>query len=290
MIQKTAEDLLRKLLPFYLSIKTTYLFSTYKERLILLSYMVIILSIPIGAYIFSEYKNASYQPTPPKKVLTSEDKPITKQPEPSPPEKEVKGLSISTDDNEPEPRSSPAVTAIFGPTLSFKIKLEGRTEGKQDTKLFVGIMEGSISPNPSFLLSFSIDMPPTGEFSGLSLAGLQTGRSYTALFKAPSQIATSSAFIAPPIKANLNSGNPILLYSGDLNEDNIVNAQDLSIAQAAFGSKKGDKKWNESVDFNLDGVVNTLDLAIVRKNLNKEGASGVWAATTTSSPTTLGSP
>lgn len=257
-------------------------FYTLKEKLLIGFYILLILSIPLGSFIYAQHTKKAYlSPSPPQKTKLSEAQPVTREVEPSPPQKSVKGISLSNvlsdEETDSTPQPSSSVTALFGPTLSFKIKIEGRPDNDQSTKLFVGIAEGSVSTNPSFLLSFSIDMPSSGEFSGLSLAGLQTGKLYTAILKGPAQIASSSAFVASPIKATLNSGSPLLLTSGDLNEDNLINKQDYSLAQQSLGSTKESEQWNENADFNKDGIVNTLDLGVIIKNLGKEGASGSWA-------------
>lgn len=277
MIQKVTNKIQRITELYHAKLR----FYTFREKLLIGFYILLILSIPLGSYLWAQQTKKAYLSPPAPKTKLSEVQPVTKEIEPLPPQKGVKGISLSNVLSDEEvtstPQPSTSVTALFGPTLSFKIKIEGRPDNDQSTKLFVGIAEGSVSTNPSFLLSFSIDMPPSGEFGGLSLAGLQTGRLYTAILKGPAQIASSSAFVASPIKATLNSGSPLLLTSGDLNEDNLINKQDYSLAQQSLGSTKDSNDWNENADFNKDGVINTLDLGIIIKNLGKEGASGSWA-------------
>lgn len=294
MVQKTANYL--KLLSSLATVKFHRFFilrsldTNLGQKIVIVLYVILILSIPIGAYLISQHNKDKYlTQSPPKKVKLTEDQPVTKEPTAQPPSKNVMGLSISKTE-EIAATPEPSVTALFGPTLSFKVKLEGRPQDDQSTTIFVGIAEGEISKSPNFLLSFSINLPKSGEFSGLSLAGLQTGRSYSALLKSSAQIATSSAFLASPIKVSLNSGSSILLLSGDLNEDNLINSEDLSIIQKSLGSEVGSKNWNENADFNKDGVINILDLALLNKNIGKEGASGSWAAVNSTSPSVLGSP
>lgn len=166
---------------------------------------------------------------------------------------------------------------FFGPTLNFKLKIGGRPEGKQATDLFLGVAEGNPTNNPTYLLSFNVDVPDSGEYKGLSLAGLTQGSKYTAYLKARAQIATTSAFLLKPSVTDIGVLN---LLTGDLNEDNIINSADYSIIKGAFGTNSKSKNWNQIADFNLDGVINNFDLIIVIKNFNKTGQSGPYFSTT----------
>ena len=167
----------------------------------------------------------------------------------------------------------------FGPTLNFKIVIDGRPSNKQGTKnVFVGLAAGDPATNPSYLLSFTVDVPDTGVYSGLSLAGLTINNTYTAYIKGPAQIASASAFVVRPNITELNSGSPLNLISGDLNEDNIVNTLDYNIAKGLLGKTSNSVGWNENADLNKDGVINLLDLAIIIKNLGKVGAGDVYTS------------
>lgn len=259
------------------------MFSTFKQRLLLGVYIFIILSIPVGSYLASQnqiFKSKASEPSKnpiaktttksatsaAKELLSSSESNLVNNPPPA-------------GGSSPSPTStSPTIATSFGPTLSLKARLEGRPEGNWATKLFVGIFEGIISSNPKFILSFSVDLPAAGTYSNLSLAGLTSGNKYTALLKGSAQIATSSAFIMSPTVTNLNSGEVLNMLSGDLNEDNVINSADYSIAQRALGATARLANWNGNADFNLDGLINTFDLAIITKNMGQTGASGAWTS------------
>lgn len=261
------------------------MFSTLKQKLLLGVYILILLSIPVGAYLVSQQKNIS----------SSAKEQKTNQPAVQTPKKPVtspaKGLldasqarpgtgSISSPAPSPSPSASPETTipTSFGPTLSLKAILEGRPKDKQATKLFVGIAEGTLTTNPKFLLSFTVDLPSSGQYSGLSLAGLNSGSQYTALLKGSAQIATSSAFTMSPTVTLLNSNQPLNILSGDLNDDNVINSADYSIAQKALGATPNSSKWNENADLNKDTIINAFDLAIISKNIGRVGSSGAWTS------------
>lgn len=254
------------------------MFHTLKQRLLLGVYVFLLLSIPVGAYLASQ--NQTYKSSAKESKTNKTITEITPKPGGSP-AKQLLDSSTPASDSNPEESSSsasPTIASAYGPTLSLKAILQGRPSGNQVTKLFVGIIEGNLTTNPKFLLSFSLDLPATGEYSGLSLAGLNSGSTYTALLKGSAQIATSSAFTMTPNITVLNEGQPINLLSGDLNEDNVVNSADYSIAQKALGSSSGSAKWNENADFNKDGAVNAFDLGIIVKNMGQTGASGAWTS------------
>lgn len=198
------------------------------------------------------------------------------------PEDELKQNTEPDSSDKPNgssPSPSPSSPEVFyGPTMNFKVQLEGRPKDKQASKFFVGIAQGAPSSSPQYLLSFNVDVNDSGEYKGLSLAGLTSNESYTAYLKGTAQIATASAFIAKPTISDLGL---LKLLSGDLNEDNVINSQDYAIAKTAFRATPEAKNWNKNVDFNLDNVINTLDLSIITKNFGKTGNSGSWYSNTT---------
>lgn len=266
------------------------MFTSFKERLLVGLFILLILSIPVGAYLVSQNQtvksSASETKVKPTPMANSIPKTVT-----SPAQQILNASEVNlpaTDTSTPEP--STTIANSYGPTLSLKAKIEGRADNNQLAKLFVGIIEGALTTNPKFLLSFTIDLPADGTYSNLSLAGLDPGSNYTALLKGPAQIATSSAFVMSPTVSNLNSSETINLLSGDLNDDNVINTADYSIAQKAYGSNSSSVNWVDLADINKDGIVNTLDLAIIIKNFGAIGASGAWTSPIPQNATTSGSP
>lgn len=245
-------------------------------------YIFLVISIPMGAYLASQYQTYKSSATEvntkiPKKISSLPLPDATKSASASP-TKELLSLSESNPstpgESEPTPGvdSNPTIATSFGPTLSLKVALEGRPKDNQATKLFVGIVEGDLSANPKFLLSFNVNTAKDGTYSNLSLAGLNSGTKYTALLKGSAQIATASAFIMSLTVSNLNDGQEVNLLTGDLNEDNVINLSDYNIVLKVLGTK------NEMADFNKDGIINLFDIAIISKNLGQVGASGAWTS------------
>lgn len=262
------------------------MFSTLKSRLFLGIYIFIILSIPIGAYLASQNQDVSSEATETKDTkkapLTSSSpspKPTTSAAKELLDLSEKSGKDFDSPDSADELESlSPTIATSFGPTLSLSTTLEGRSEGNQKTKLFIGIIDGALTSNPKFILSFTVDLPSSGSYSNLSLAGLSTGKTYTALIKDSSHIATSSAFTMSANVTNLNGGKTLNLLAGDLNDDNVINTADFAIVVGAFGATLSSKNWNALADLNKDGLINTVDLGFVIKNMGKAGASGAWTS------------
>ncbi|OGE16388.1 hypothetical protein A3F00_03720 [Candidatus Daviesbacteria bacterium RIFCSPHIGHO2_12_FULL_37_11] len=254
------------------------MFSSLKLKIVLGIYIFLILSIPVGAYLASQQQSATTSAKQEKKPVT---KPIEEaKPLPTP-------VSQKTIPDELPGEKATTQATTFGPTLNLKLTLEGRPAAKMASKIFIGIAEAAAQTNLKYLLSFNIDLPDSGEFNGLSLAGLTTGSNYQAVIKGPAQIATSSAFIMSPTQSNLNSNQPIFLLTGDLNEDNVINSADYSIAKTAFGAKPNSANWNENIDFNVDGIINSADIAIIIKNMAKTGDSGLWISQVASGSASL---
>jgi hypothetical protein len=242
------------------------MFHTLRHRLLLGVYIFLLLSIPIGAYLASQSQNPNASAKTPSRTVTTTA--------PSPTTAGLKTL-ISELTPSPTPSSTPATSENFGPIMDFILYLEGRPTNKQASKVFVGIAEGGITTNPKYLLQFTVDLPNDGRYPNVSLAGLTAGTTYTAYLKGSAQIATASAFIMSAFTTHLNESKPLTALSGDLNEDNTINAADLALA----------KSGNTAADFNLDGFINSFDLSILQKNLGKTGESGVWQSQPPAPPT-----
>lgn len=272
------------------------MFLTLIQKIILGVYVFILLSIPVGTYLVSQYQNTQTKASEKKdtkKAVKAVPTPTTSAAKQLLDLSEESAGSSLSESSSSLDSSSPEIATSYGPTLALQVALEGRPKDNQVTKLFIGITQGSLATNPKFLLSFSVNLPASGKYSNLSLAGLNPGSSYTALIKGSTQIATSSAFTLTPTVTNLNGGELINLLSGDLNEDNIVNSADYSIAQKAAGATLQSTTWNASADLNKDGIINTFDLGIIAKNLGKVGASGAWTSPppkTATSSASLNSP
>ncbi|MBI2020062.1 hypothetical protein HYS94_01445 [Candidatus Daviesbacteria bacterium] len=260
------------------------MFYSLKAKILLGVYIFLLLSIPIGAYLASQQQIFK---TGAKSAKEAPKKPATATPSASVSDSSdlSKGagskLQFETSSTPtPSPREEPSssIDTSYGPTLTFKVNLEGRPAGNQAARMFVGIIEGALTINPDYLLIFNFDIPESGESDELSLAGLDTNKNYTAILKGPAQIATSSAFLMSPALTKLNDGNALTLLSGDLNEDNVINSADFSLAQSLLGSKSGSANWNDNADFNKDGVINSLDLGYILKNFGKTGDSGAWTS------------
>lgn len=257
------------------------MFSTFKLKLLLALYIFIIISIPTGAYLVSQRQTikSSASEEKNKTVAKSSPKP-TSQTSSKQTLLDLAKKNLATPSATPSPSpeaSSPTIATSFGPTIFVKVKLEGRNSN-QSTKLFVGIIEGTLSSNPKYLLNFSVNLPSSGEYSGLSLAGLTVGSTYTALVKGQAQLATAVSFTMSPTETKLNSGSAVSLTSGDLNDDNTINSTDLGIMKSALGATSSSRNWYEIADINKDGVINIIDYSILYKNMGKSGDSGVWVS------------
>lgn len=242
------------------------------QKIFITVFLAILFSIPVGFFLASKRMEANSLTTRSYDTTITNPPPVTNQ-RALALEDSSKSLSLGT-----SAQSNQQPTG-FGPNLSFKVILEGRPVNQQQTKMFVGIAPGPPSNNPQYLLTFTVDLPASGEYKGVSLAGLSTGATYTAYLKGPAQIATSSAFLMNPTGVILNGGQPLTLLTGDVNEDNVIDQADYDIERKALATTSSSPDWNPNLDFNLDGVINNLDLEYIIKNLGKVGSSGKWYST-----------
>jgi hypothetical protein len=244
------------------------MFYSVKHKVLLIGFVFLIVSIPAGSLLLSHRFKAS---TPIDKIF---DRSLTNASSPVPKTLPIT-INPSSSPTSNQSSSSSDDGQTFGPNLKLSVKLEGRTSD-QSGKFFVGIAQGTVTANPTYLLTFSINVPQSGIYETLSLVGLNVGAQYTAYVKGPSQIAKGSTFSLTPTGATLNSGQPLILISGDINEDNIIDAADLSLVTKLAGTTSTDSGWNPLADINLDGAVNSIDIQIVKSNQGKTGDGGAW--------------
>lgn len=245
------------------------------NRLLVFGFLFLVVFIPSSTFLIGKRMSAATLATQPynQTVTTNNAQEI---PSASPIQGSVLGSSVALDSGNPADNASSPPQVVYGPQLSFSVSIQGRPPNNQSGSFFVGIAQGDPSNNPQYLISFTINMPSSGKYSGLSLVGLSPGTNYTAYIKGPAQLVKAVPFSINPQGAVLNGGQPINLISGDLNQDNVIDAQDLIIAKAALGQTSSSSNWNPNVDINADGIINNIDLAIVTGNQGKIGDSGPW--------------
>ncbi len=262
-----------------------------QPKILIVIFVSFIIAIPSLTYLIKQRTSFQSSASSPYNRTITQDANTTLEEVPKTlPLDELLGLdkqSESSSSGESSESAGLNAQVNFGPILNFKIQIQGRSKDNQGASVFVGIAAGSVSSQPQYLLSFTVKVPNTGYFEGLSLAGLNVGNQYTAYIKGPAQIATASAFVVKPNKTELNSGLPLKLISGDLNEDNVINDTDYKIAIAYFGLKTGDQGWNENIDINADGIINSWDLAIILSNINRTGAGDEYKSTVSSGSANL---
>ncbi|HOV25883.1 MAG TPA: dockerin type I domain-containing protein [Pseudobacteroides sp.] len=62
--------------------------------------------------------------------------------------------------------------------------------------------------------------------------------------------------------------DPVVMLSGDANNDSAVNMSDAVLIARLFNKTPSDSTFNPAADFNMDGVINVADVMCVAKNFN----------------------
>jgi hypothetical protein len=252
-----------------------YMLKSRVERFFLGVVILVIVLIPVGSIILSQRLKVNQPPVQSvERKLTG----LTQSPSPNSSSSSIdelrKSLGLSSTDLSGNTSSSSA--DLTGPTMTFKISIEGRPDNDQHDKVTINIAQGEKTSSPQFLASFAVDVPPSGQYSGPSIDGLVLNTTYTAYLKGSAQIDKAVTFTMGATGALLNGGNPISLTSGDLNEDNIIDQSDYDLAKQIWGATPNSSKWNANVDLNADNIINNLDLSLIHNNLGKIGDSGKW--------------
>lgn len=258
---------------------------------ILIIYMFLIAVIPPTAFVLSQNFRSTSSAKSTKTYNQTVTKPLSL---PSPSGSDSSIFSDSGSGNQTgsggNSSFSPGPEVNFGPTLNFKIKIQARPGDDQSSRMFVGIAQGEPTINPTYLLSFTVDVPKSGGYSGLSLAGLTTGTTYTAYLKGKVQISSSSAFLMRPAETDLNNGQVLNLITGDLNDDNVINNADYDIEKSYLNTTTSSSNWFGDGDFNKDRSINLIDLQVIRNNMSLVGSTGPWVSTPSTKSGSLVSP
>lgn len=110
-----------------------------------------------------------------------------------------------------------------------------------------------------------VSVGPNGAFS---LAGIPAG-SYEVHIKGAKWLAANEN--ADVTNGNVNIGT-VLLRTGDANNDNIVDVEDLNLFIQAFDADPTSPHWNGGwADFNCDDLVSVDDLNLLIRNFDAEG-------------------
>jgi hypothetical protein len=67
------------------------------------------------------------------------------------------------------------------------------------------------------------------------------------------------------------TGLSVTLLAGDVNNDNIVNAADLTLLSDAYQTTPNDAHWNPNADLNCDNIVNIMDLGLLADAYGNSG-------------------
>ncbi len=260
-----------------------------RDRIIVVSLILLVILIPTGTYVLSLRAKTESQAQEYTRPVTSQkseassssrlqealDRLNADSGTPAGSSSKTAGASTgATDDAEGSALTDAQL--VLGPTLGLSVLLQARPLDNMSTQAFLGIAAGQPTNKPTYLLSFMINIPASGAFDGISLQGLDSGATYTAYIKGSAQIATASAFVVKATPTNIGAQ---IMYTGDVNEDNVIDSLDYNLVKGAIGTSPASSNWNPLYDFNLDNIVNSWDLNMVLANIGKIGASGPWYST-----------
>lgn len=99
-----------------------------------------------------------------------------------------------------------------------------------------------------------------------SLTGINNGF-YDIAFKASHWLQRTVNNVGVYEDTSLN----VVLINGDVDGNNVIDAQDQDLLKKANGSTPDSRKWNPNADLNGDNKVNRLDKEILRENLGQSG-------------------
>lgn len=141
-------------------------------------------------------------------------------------------------------------------TLSGSVTQQGITGTMRPVTLVV--TPGAGSPETLALgstSSFSVDVAASGA------ASLR--------FSAPGML--NRVVSGVTINANTVLSSPVVLISGDANQDQIIDGGDVNAVLSRFGAEQGDASYTESADANADGIIDGGDINVILAHFGMEG-------------------
>ena len=149
---------------------------------------------------------------------------------------------------------------VFNVDLS--VKFVG-AEGKETAKaVFTDKNNNPLSFNTSYVAS---------QRGGTFDCALVYGEEYNIIITKPGHTTYSIHSYIAGIN-NIDNAEAIL-YAGDVNGDNVINAKDHAAMTSCFGAKIGSANYTANADFNEDGYINAKDRALVVANFSKSSGS-----------------
>jgi len=79
--------------------------------------------------------------------------------------------------------------------------------------------------------------------------------------------------------------SPVILWVGDITQDNAINMNDIMVLAAAFNSKNGELKYSTKCDLNMDNTINMSDVMILARHFNKSSSDYTQVSVSYVSPT-----
>ncbi len=155
----------------------------------------------------------------------------------------------------------PGDTATFlytiaeGSTVSGSLQLEQRSFTTEDMEAYIVCRTEGNRYNITLM-----------DKEGLFRVELPLGR-YQLVAKRPQYLATVTSFeLTEQVPFTLP---PVLLYIGDINNDNRIDLTDLALLSLAYGTTAGDEHWDPRADLNSNNRVDNTDLTILTRNYGK---------------------
>ncbi len=146
-------------------------------------------------------------------------------------------------------------TIELGGTVSGSLQLQHRPFSNENMDAFIVCRtEGTLYPVTS--------MDREGKFSKKLPLG-----SYKLVAKRPQHLTAVTTFDL--LEKGRLALPPLLLYLGDINNDNRIDLNDLALLSLAYGTSAGDEHWDPRADLNGNGRIDAADLNILTRNYGK---------------------
>lgn len=167
------------------------------------------------------------------------------------------------------------VAIAGGRSLSGQVALEGRPAPPNAswlTPLVLTLHEPGQSRGGGVAATFAITTHSSGQFT---IGGVPTG-TFDLTIKGLHTLRNLVPNVV--IGEGTTAVHGGMLAEGDANNDNIVNALDLSVYAGAAGTSSGEAGFDRRADFNNDGTVDTDDFSLLMAHFGQRGDSAAGGA------------
>jgi len=173
-------------------------------------------------------------------------------------------------------KNTPKVTPTVKPSVTPTQKPDP-TASQSTSVTLSGYIKSDISDSAEksdFVMKLGGQLLTTTDSDGYyEFKNVAPSKSYSISISKPGYVAMEIENITIDSKLQIGSKqSPIVMFAGDVKNDNVVNMQDIIELAKSFNATTESEDYTEACDVNKDGFINMSDVMIIARNFGKSSS------------------